>query len=1068
MRSSPSPNLRALFLVMLAFTAIRTCRGATMADEAKAAGKGMMVFAYGSDWSASGRAVHRVFQSDAFQNAVTSRYVTGTLDIRDQPTPESKATQTWAEPGDLTSHKLPALFLTAANGRGFSVLENIPITATADALIDRIRAAEAVRDDAEKLIAKAETQTGVEAAETIGEALALLEPQLGTVARLIGKKGYGEVFERLKTLDPQDLSGWQRRFTMGSGMSLIAEVNADRERKTFDRGEAAIAREAAKSDRHLTVNQRQAIAMLPFALYRTDKEREQANIRLLDSIAAMDDQTLWGMAAVGFLRRFKAPEAEKYLKPHPRRTVLRPRTPVTDAPPFAFRKRFNNDLQTLDGVTPAQLPDLTDAQRTALVRAHILASVGEKAFGRILANEGGSRFLDAFLADRDWMEAFAGSGPRHYGAASALTYLELMAWNEPGIYTNAFQRKAATAFSMNFPLTVSTNETTRTQERLAKEAANGIRPPVPNDEALVRTLQIFTELSHAGRLHDKVYGLDTYEWRYLLFPWDRNDPEELLAFNAFCNTSYEKTFRLGWQVPYRLRNCFGESVHNPLYYQPWIHEQSRYITSPEIGGVCNMISSFATTLGHAHGLMAVTAGQPGHCAFVVRPERGGPKQWQIHYYIQPYTQGRWGVFKWGGYQNLLAAEDLYEGTSLQDREYPRWLAGIRRIQAMAGTNTVYRPEVAELFKTAMEKVPGNWPAGRDWNQYLTAGKAPAEAWALYADTVLKTTFERIPIVTNLMEPYFNTLTAPEQKEALDAAIIRMLQAIRLTGRSFPEKPNYALVLNQLANRFGKSDPDRLFKLYGAALAAHPKTDDFFMQTLSWGARRYVGQTKWETPFLDLVTGTVASGAPGASKDKANAGTRAVWRKLIAKAEVDGVYDRFQRLVALTNRLYPPDPFPKEAKPFPLEDFGGVLISSNSLVQCAKNGLYDVPERHPEFSDATPLRGAKVAPPVSAARGPDGTWIQLRLGGISEVSGIVLVNARNPKQRKGQLPFTVELSEDGKSWKTLTTIEKDADSWRIPLTEKPERALFVRITRNDPVAEALFRFSKFLVYGRKLY
>ena len=128
----------------------------------------------------------------------------------------------------------------------------------------------------------------------------------------------------------------------------------------------------------------------------------------------------------------------------------------------------------------------------------------------------------------------------------------------------------------------------------------------------------------------------------------------------------------------------------------------------------------------------------------------------------------------------------------------------------------------------------------------------------------------------------------------------------------------------------------------------------------------------------------------------------------------------------------------------------------------------MPERHPEFSDATPLRGAKVAPPVSAARGPDGTWIQLRLGGISEVSGIVLVNARNPKQRKGQLPFTVELSEDGKSWKTLTTIEKDADSWRIPLAEKPERALFVRVTRNDPVAEGLFRFSKLLVYGRKLY
>ncbi|MBP5322143.1 MAG: discoidin domain-containing protein, partial [Kiritimatiellae bacterium] len=670
------------------------------------------------------------------------------------------------------------------------------------------------------------------------------------------------------------------------------------------------------------------------------------------------------------------------------------------------------------------------------------------------------------FADKPWMEAFAGSGPWHYGAAEALTHLERMAWNEPGIYTNAFQRKAATAFSMNFSAVTNGMDTSRTQEKLAEEAAGGKLPVWPNDAALVRTLQIFTGLSKAGRLHDKVYGLDTYEWRYLFFPWDRNNPEDLLALNAFCNTSYAKTFKQCWKVPYRLRNCFGESVHGPLYYQPWIHRQTRYITSPEIGGVCNMISSFATTLGHAHGLMAVTAGQPSHCAFVIRPERGGPKQWEINYHIQHYTQGRWGVFKWGWYQNLLAAEDLYEGTSLADREYARWLADIRRAQATEGTNTLFRPAVADLYKAALERVPGNWPAGHGWHTYLTAAKAGPEAWRTYADTVLKTTFERVPIVCNLMEPYFNTLSAPDQKEELDAAITRMIQAVRLTGRKFPEMPNYAFVLNMLASRFGKKEPDRLFKFYGIALATHPETDDFFMQTLSWGAKRYIGQAKWEEPFLNLVTQTLSTRSQTAG-DKKDTATRPVWRKLIAKAEADGAYDRFRRLVALTNRLYPLDPFPKDAKPFPLEDFGGTLISSNSLVQCAKNGLYDVPERHPEFSDATPLRGPKVAPPVSATRGSDGTWIQLRLGGISEVNGILLVNARNPKQRKAQLPFTVAVSEDGKSWKTLATIEKDADTWRIPV-EKPERALFVRIARKDPVSEELFRFAKLLVYGRKLY
>ena len=1063
---------KRIFILILMFAVAVFCRAETVRDVAQAAGKGTIVLAYGSDWSASGRKVRGVFRSAAFRNAVSSRYVLGEVDVRDTPTKESEAANKWAAPGNLESFRLPALFLCGKDGHGFLALENIPITATVPDLLAQVEKAERTKGEAARLVAQADAARGAEAAERIGEALALLEPLLGDVERLLGKKCQRHLFEKLKALDPKDATGWQRRFTMGNGVGLIAEVNAAREKRNFTRGAAILAREAAKSDRHLTLNQRQAVALLPFALYRTDEKRRDENVRLLDRVAAMGCETLWGTAAVGFLRRLQAPEAERYIKPPPVRQILRARRETdSDKSGSAFDRLLAADLKALDGVTAADLSRLSTSRRTALVRAHILLSVGKEAFGRILGREGGRRFLGAFFRDLSWMESFAGSGPWHYGAASALDALDLLAWNEPGVYTNGFQRKAATAFSMNFP--IGTNDASRVhvQERLVQQAKKIAGAEFTDEEAIVRTLQIFTELSKAGRLHDKVYGLDTYEWRYLLYPWDRNNPEDLLALNAFCNTSYDRTFRLGWKVPYRLRNCFGESVHRPEYYQPWIHAKSRYRVGTEIGGVCNMISSFAVTLGHAHGLMGVTAGQPGHCAFVIRPERGAAKPWQIRYYIKPYTLGRWGVFNWGHYQNVLAAEALYEGATLADREYARWLAGVRRFQSAGGAQGGYRAEIGDLYRTAMTKVHGNWPAGRDWQEYLRESKAPPEVWTAYADTVLETTFERLPIVCELLKPYHDILAERGNAKALDEAYGKMFRAIRLTGRKFPEMPDYRYMLNPIAKRFGKKDPQRLFRLYGTALAAHDSTDDeFFQQTLAWGAARYLSSKKWETPFLNLVLETSArmEGAAGEGGKKSEAG-KAMWQKQLAAAEDAGAGERRDKLLAMYRRLYPPAPLP-DAPSYPSEDFGGTLISSNACVQLSKVGRYDHSERHTEFCDASPSRVDKEGPPVSAEAGKGaraGTWIRLQLGGVSEVSGILLVNAKKAKQRKGQLPLRVEISENGSDWKTVATLTQDADSWRVPLEQTGQRVKFVRAVREGD-GDAALRLVKMLVYGRKLY
>ena len=1041
-------------VVMLALDA----GGATIIDDAKKAGKGAMVLAYGGDWSRAGRDVCATYQSDAFKKTALARYVTGLLDVREKPTPDSEKAGKWAAPADLASFRLPALFLVGPNGRGFFAWENIPFDVTPEAMSARIAEAERVRDKAEALVAEAGKLKGEAAAEKIGEALALLEPQLGGTERLLGKKCYGGVFDRLKELDPDDATSWQRRFTMGSGVKLIAEATAARKSGNFAKGEKLIEREKAKPARHLTLSQRQAIEMLPFALYREDESRRAENIKLLDSIASQDSTTLWGMAAVGFMRRYGAPEAAKHLKPQPKRDILRPRGAAAASSGFDYEAVLAKDLRALEGLEADGLARMSQGLGESLVRAYILVSCGREAVDKIRAAEGGDRFLASFFADRAWMESFAGSGLWRHGAAAALGLLDLMAWNEPGVYTNAFLRNAATAFSLNFSPTNPPPE--GVAARLPK--GTGAPPPMPNDAALVRTLQLFKEFSRTGRLHDSVYGLDVYEWRYLIFPWERNDPEDLAALNAYCNTTMEKTWRLAFKVPYRMFNCFGDLIHRPEYYQPWLHAQSRFITSPEIGGVCGMISSFGVTLCHSHGMMAVTAGQPGHCAFVVRPARGDPRQWLTRYYIQPFTGARFSVLGFGGYQSLLAGEDLYTGTTLAARENARWLAEVRAAEAGEGR---FSPAAAALYRRAMESAPGNWPAGDAWRRHLKASCAPQSEWREYADVVLKTAAWRVPVLSNLMKDYFDTLSAPGKEKELDETMARMLLAARLPAAKCSEHPNYAALLGVALNRVGSKSSKRLFGIYSKVLEGLPREEDFFMQAFAWGAKRYFGRPKFEEEYVRLVTGLLEKGAPK-GKGGRDDGARQTLRKLVVAAENAALRERVNNVVALMEKLYPTPPNTSTAPAYPAEDFGGGLISSNAFVQVSKSTSMDRPERHQELCDASPKRPVRDGLPVNACGAKGGTWVRLQFAGECEATGIVIVNTPNGKLRAARMPTRVETSLDGVNWRKVAEFDKPEASWRVPLDGS--RVRYVRVWKEGEHSDIKIGLQKFLVYGRKLY
>jgi hypothetical protein len=419
------------------------------------------------------------------------------------------------------------------------------------------------------------------------------------------------------------------------------------------------------------------------------------------------------------------------------------------------------------------------------------------------------------------------------------------------------------------------------------------------------------------------------------------------------------------------------------------------------------------------------------------------------------------VLGFGGYQGLLAGEDLYAGTSLAARERARWLAEVRAAQAGEGRFSL---EATALHRCAMESAPGNWPAGDAWRRHLKASGAPQSEWSEYADAVMKTASWRVPVLANLMGDYLDTLAAPGKEAELDDAMVRMLLAARLPGRKCSEHPNYAALLNMALERVGRKSSNRLFGIYSKALAGLPREGDFFMQAFAWGAKRYFGRPKFEDRYVRLVTELLEESAPKGA-GRRDDGALQTLRKLVAAAENAALRDRRERLVALMERLYPPPPVAK-GRAYPAEDFGGGLISSNAFVQVSRSMASDRPERHQELCDASPRRSIRDGLPVNACGARGGTWVRLQLAGECEATGIVIVNTPNRRIRAARMPARVETSVDGVSWRKVAEFGRPAASWRVPLDGS--RIRYVRVSKDGERSNSRMSLGKLLVYGRRLY
>ncbi|MBI5831082.1 MAG: hypothetical protein HZB16_02060 [Armatimonadetes bacterium] len=180
-----------------------------------------------------------------------------------------------------------------------------------------------------------------------------------------------------------------------------------------------------------------------------------------------------------------------------------------------------------------------------------------------------------------------------------------------------------------------------------------------------------------GIMHPMFFALQPWEMRWTL---------DLRAGDDVEYISRQRDSRKGdyagacWEVAYLGYNQFGDTIQGPLYHMPWRHAVPEGEIWKRTGGVCGTLSTYGSRSANLHGIPSRTAGQPGHCAYAIRFERG---KWDIAYYVDWPTS--LGTFWGGSWTHMALMEAIYDRDAEQRRAMQHtWQAHLSQPQITWG------------------------------------------------------------------------------------------------------------------------------------------------------------------------------------------------------------------------------------------------------------------------------------------------------------------------------------------------------------------------------------------------
>ena len=646
----------------------------------------------------------------------------------------------------------------------------------------------------------------------------------------------------------------------------------------------------------------------------------------------------------------------------------------------------------------------------------------------------------------DWVQQFNATGEKA-DPGTAMAILERIAEKNPDVLYNQLDRDIATATALEFSRSGWTQEDAVNRALFYMKNQKAGRLNKVFDTLPFWQRRIVCGLKGKGLAlgaggNDKAGSLDSMEYSL--------DNVHLPAYRYTGSC---------WQAPYRLHNIYGESIHGSGYHQTFndMYGDNFNELTRTVGGVCGGLSHYGATTATANGVPAMTAGEPGHCAYLVLV---GDK-WTPAYSLSWQRGLHWQVFQGNNkYSALDMATKLFSPEQKQQTELSQAMQNLGN--AYAASN----PEKAQSFyMNAVQAQPMNYYAWRDYSNFLskTAENNP-EAWTALCNEVQRLV---APTHAEMAAELLKSHVYPGLKKALGnnpAELKRTVLSFWNSVNTMGPDPDWDKGFRgrwdvegmcqaqlQLLGINPQKDP-ALQDFFGTVMRSVSSKPDYTPVVLSWGNSLLEKMDKnLQSDFMAAMLGGMSGGDGSGATDEQR---EQMLKPVILASEKAEDIKSFQAIGKSLPEKYhnPQNKLPQNIKPFPDK-----LVSQGGLIVASSTSNFDNPCNHWGVLEPGVGGGFHTAKNVDA-------WVKVVLPKQANVTGVILQTTSGNLSRHDNM--VVQVSETGadNDWKDVATLGKcTQQTIYVDLKASAPLAKYVRIMRKG--GPEFFHLRAIYVYGK---
>ena len=669
-----------------------------------------------------------------------------------------------------------------------------------------------------------------------------------------------------------------------------------------------------------------------------------------------------------------------------------------------LEKQFSNDKK--------KLADLEAERTRPLTMADFMKKEGSYEFMELLGN------------NLDWVEQLVYTG-ECMRPARALDIIQELAKKNPDLVYNQMERDIATSTALEFA-----------------------RYGWMHDRALIRA-DYYLRQWRDGNLNEVFNTLPFWERRVVCGCKGDNDFGSLDSLEWLLENAQLPADQYPgscWRCAYRLYNLYGESIHGPHYVEPYadVYGENRARFTYEVGGVCGSLSHFGAFAALANGVPAMTAGEPGHCAYLVKV---GEK------WVPAYSLSWQRGLHWQPWRDVYVYSSLHmmgEYFSAEQAEATK-LANAYRTLAALYASRKDDTKAEECFNKSLDIQPLNLSVWREYAAYLAATQEKnATAWKNLNNKACNLLVPRYPEVAAVL---MQKTIYPGLDKAMAGNPHALQGACELFWKRVKEMGVDRWRIEELLNYQQKmvcdgGEDDQRFEFLETMINAMSVNPAYAPVALSWGNEVSTKMNDKQRARLMKIMIKSIGGSSAKPEDRAK-----LLVPIVQAAEKSRDMTTFQALAKMLPSEYthPKDKLP-EHKPFP-----GKLVSQGGMLWTSSTSQWDRICAH--WGLLEPGVGGQFH---TAKDNP--AWVVVQLPRQAKVTGVVAMGTTGNLHRLNGMK--VQISDTGKDddWHDVGEFTKTGG--REFRAEVPGRraAKYVRILR--PGGPDFFHLSGIYVYGEQ--